>query len=119
MNLYSCRSVPEGYRITKHDLAFEPMQEGDRWCSYIVTNLTCTCPAGKRPSCKHRKMLGKFFERKHVDDGWFYNDANGMWHRNAAFVEPDAEILAVAPEPAPDPAPRSASGVPVGFIRRV
>ena len=97
MNLYNCVEEPGGgYRITKFDEAFNP--EG----SYSTTNATCTCPAGVRPTCRHRKMLPKFMERNHIGDGWFFNHDNAMWHR------PTFE----APEPA---APTS----PEPFRRRV
>ncbi len=39
--------------------------------SYLVTELACTCPAGVRPSCRHRKMLSRM--KSHLDDGWFYD----------------------------------------------
>jgi hypothetical protein len=78
MNLYNCRTIPNGgFRITKFDMNCVPIEGA----SYEVTNATCTCPAYRHATCKHRKMLAKFFERHHVDDGWFYNHDNGMWHR--------------------------------------
>lgn len=109
MNLYNCRAsiIPGGgFIVTKFDGDMNPL------IAYDVTNNTCTCPAGARPTCKHRKMLGKFFERKHVDDGWFYCAENGMWHR--PLNEPADEVK--HPRPA---IPAEPSVVPAGFKRRV
>lgn len=77
MSLYSCRAIPDGgYAMTKLDDDLNPE------ATYEVTNATCTCPAGPRPTCKHRgRLLTAFLLRNHVDDGWFLNDQNMMWHR--------------------------------------
>lgn len=82
MTLYSCHEIPgAGYAMHKFDNDLNP--EG----SYEVTNATCTCPAGVRPTCKHRsRLLPAFLLRKHIGDGWFLNDQNMMWHRPVSEV---------------------------------
>ena len=99
MNLYSCRDGRNGaYIITKFDMDMVPVDGA----SYSVTNATCTCPAGARPTCKHRRvLLPKFLQRGHIGDGWFYNEANGMWHRPVTLADiPDDMPITLAREPA-------------------
>ena len=119
MSLYSCRAIPDGgYAMTKLDDDLNPE------ATYEVTNATCTCPAGPRPTCKHRgRLLTAFLLRNHVDDGWFLNDLNMMWqrptvaydvHASGIMAEPlqivdDTKLLPTTPQ----------SGVPADFKRRV
>jgi hypothetical protein len=81
MTLYNLRSALDDYRITKFT------QDLDVESSYLLTRdelgaLQCECPAGVRPSCRHRQMLGCLLPL--VDTEWFWNyertqivDANG------------------------------------------
>lgn len=114
MSLYACREMPgAGYTLTKLDLDLNPE------AVYEVTNATCTCPAGPRPTCKHRsRLLPAFLLHKHVDDGWLLNDLNMMWHRPltedrvheiAEHVQACNEVLDLITE----------AQVPTGFRRRV
>lgn len=41
----------------------------------------CECPAGGRPSCKHRKMVPIFLAAKAVDTLQFYEYETQMWHQ--------------------------------------
>lgn len=81
MSLYNIRAAGDAFSISKFDddLNFE--------ASYVTTLATCTCPAGPRPTCRHRKMLGRMMN--HLGDGWFYNYKTQKWHRP---VEEPAEL---------------------------
>lgn len=98
-SLYNCKSLPpdQGFRIAKFDADFNCE------ASYETTNATCTCPAGVRPTCRHRKMLLEFYRTNRVDAPWFLDFDTLEWHRDPLAVE--FEAIVVAPEPKPfDPA---------------
>lgn len=77
------------YRITKFDEDLNPES------SYIVHNEVCECPAGVRPTCRHRVMLPIMLP--HVDTEWFYNYDNATWY-DAIGNEVDFELIgATAP----------------------
>lgn len=88
LNFYNCRFAPPGYRITKFDSEYNV--EG----TYLVQpregthGWTCECPAGHRPTCRHRDMLPKFIKDGHLDDGWFLRWDNRQWARP---VQPEAQ----------------------------
>lgn len=67
MSLYSYRST--GY-VTKFD------SDGNVEASYQVSPEACTCPAGHRPTCRHRQMLTFLFPI--ADTHWFYNFDRGI-----------------------------------------
>lgn len=82
--LYSCKSEIDHsdhttYRITKFD--------GDMnvESSYILTSQgsiadwACSCPAGVRPSCRHRDMLPKFIARGAVNTFWMFDFDRSGW----------------------------------------
>lgn len=81
--LYSCKSELdaegiERYRITKFD--------GDMnvESSYIIAigkswAMMCDCPAGVRPSCRHRDMLPKFIARGAVNTMWMFDFDRSGW----------------------------------------
>lgn len=70
--LYNCKHSGDQYRITKF-VDNEP--EG----SYLTTFDDCDCPAGVRPTCRHRQMLPKFISRGAVDTGWWFDFDRGGW----------------------------------------
>lgn len=74
--LYSCRHDGDQYRITKltHNLDVES--------SYLCTFDECECPAGVRPTCRHREMLPRFVERGAISTGWMYDYDRGGWVDN-------------------------------------
>lgn len=75
-NLYSARSGdPDQYRLTKFDSDYNPE------ITYSTSKSECDCPAGARPTCKHRKMVELFLAAKHIDDGWFLDWDTRMWRR--------------------------------------
>jgi hypothetical protein len=80
MTLYNLRSDADGFRITKFtsDLEVES--------SYITSHEACACPAGHRPTCRHRQMLPILLGRDgFLDSGMFYDFKSGQ------FLEPTAE----------------------------
>ena len=61
---------------------------------YIITKLTpdfvaeatynlslreCTCPAGHRPTCRHRQMLPTFLAAGHISDGYLLSWPLLVW----------------------------------------
>lgn len=73
--LYNCKHDGDQYRVTKFNDSFNVES------SYLCSIEECDCPAGHRPTCRHRTMLPKFIERGHIGDGWFYDhDRNGWVH---------------------------------------
>jgi hypothetical protein len=78
MTLYNLKSSDGAWRITKfdNDLNVES--------SYITSEMECECPAGSRPTCRHRQMLPKMLNVGAEDSGMFYDfDAD-------QFLEPMA-----------------------------
>jgi hypothetical protein len=73
MILYSIRRGPKGHQITKFDDDFNPA------ATYDVSVGACSCPAGPRPTCRHRKMLSRMLAK--VDTDEFYCYETQTWHR--------------------------------------
>jgi len=71
--LYNCRHDGDQYRITKFDDDMNPQG------SYLLSLEECECPAGVRPTCRHRQMLPKFISRQHVGDEWMFDFDRGGW----------------------------------------
>lgn len=90
MKLYNCKSAehPGAYIITKFDNHMEVES------SYLVSNGECACPRGHAHSCRHRDMLHKFRQYKHIDDGWFLDWDTRIWHEIALTQTVDEEIQA-------------------------
>jgi hypothetical protein len=70
MTLYNLRSALDDYRITKFDRDLNPES------SYLLGPddrgaIQCECPAGVRPSCRHRQMLPHLLPL--VDTEWFWD----------------------------------------------
>lgn len=76
-HLYSCKSDINQhgvtiYRITKFDADLNVES------SYLCDEGSCGCPAGERPSCRHRQMLPRFLARGAVNTMWMHDfDRNG------------------------------------------
>ena len=71
--LYLCRHAGDEYMITKMD------NLGNVESSYLCTQEECTCPAGVRPTCRHRQMLPKFLSREAVNTQWAFDYDRGGW----------------------------------------
>src|SRR6266436_3983515 len=93
MPLYNCRHAGDQYRITKFDSDMNPES------SYLCTLEECDCPAGVRPSCRHRQMLPKFIERSHVGDEWMFDFDRGGWVQGEAHWAQEEPAIADAQPP--------------------
>jgi hypothetical protein len=91
-SLYNCRHDGDQYRISKFDPDFNVES------SYLCTLTECECPAGHRPTCRHRQMLPRFLQREHVGDEWFYDFDRGGWVQGLAV---SMERTGETPETAP------------------
>lgn len=96
MTFYNLRSNPSGelpYTVTKFadDLEVES--------SYAVGRTVCECPAGHRPSCRHRDMLHILTTR--VDTAWFWCFETKRWEdpTGQAQVEETGEGVEADPLP--------------------
>jgi hypothetical protein len=65
-SIYSLRTEGHQYRITK-------FTDGEVEASYICTETECECPAGHRPSCRHRQMLPMMLANGILNTHWFYS----------------------------------------------
>ena len=68
--LYSLRTDGDQYRITK-------FTDGDVESSYLCTTHECECPAGVRPSCRHRQMLPQMLAHGLTNTHWFWDFDRG------------------------------------------
>ena len=75
MILYNCHTEGDQYRITKFN-------DGEPESSYICSPTECECPAGHRPSCRHRQMLPQMLAHRIQDSMWFMD-----WDRSGAIVD--------------------------------
>ena len=80
--LYNLRTEGDGYIITKHGEDMEVVSlyhmTSDPNYPGIQNAITCNCPQGAKPTCRHRKMFPMMLER--VDTGWFFDfDNTGQW----------------------------------------
>ncbi len=74
--LYNCHTDGDQYRITKFDSL------GNVESTYLCTVDECECPAGFRPSCRHRHMLPRFIAKEAVNSFWFYDYDRQGWMTN-------------------------------------
>lgn len=90
LTLYNLRADGDEWRITK-------FIDGEVEASYLTSHSECTCPAGSRPTCRHRQMLPDLLDRHMADsdlfwhfDGRFSCDINGVPARHTVeqTVEP-------------------------------
>lgn len=80
MILYSAKSTidAEGqaaYRITKFN-------DGEVESSYLTNGSQCDCPAGVRPTCRHRQMLPQMIADGIINTHWFLD-----WDGGKAIVD--------------------------------
>lgn len=73
--LYNCHTDGDNYRITKFN-------DGEVESSYLCSTTECQCPAGQRPTCRHRLMLPMFINREAVDTFWFLDWERKGWVSN-------------------------------------
>jgi hypothetical protein len=75
--LYSLRTEfgDMSYRITK-------FVDGEVEASYLTSEHACECPAGARPSCRHRQMLPQMLAHGIANTHWFMD-----WDRSGSIVD--------------------------------
>ena len=71
--LYNIKRGPHGYAIGKFD------RDLNLLAAYNTSTDYCSCPAGPRPTCRHRKMLPRVLSK--VDQPEFYCYETQTWHR--------------------------------------
>ncbi len=74
--LYNCHTDGDQYRITKFDSL------GNVESTYLCTVDECECPAGFRPTCRHRHMLPRFIAKDAVNSFYFYDYDRQGWVTN-------------------------------------
>src|SRR6266436_2303417 len=89
--LYNCHTDGDQYRITKFD------SFGNVESTYLCTIDECECPAGFRPTCRHRHMLPRFIAKEAVNSFWFYDYDRQGWVMNdyqghGPVYEPESTI---------------------------
>jgi hypothetical protein len=118
MTLYNIRSALDDFRITK----FTP--DLDVESSYLLSDtvdeagrrqLLCECPAGVRPSCRHRQMLPHLLPLVDTEYFWDFErslavDADGN-QRFTVVPEAESPLTPANDAPANIPPAKSAEGV--------
>ena len=67
MTLYNLKTDGDEYRITKFDNQLNVES------SYLLSLSECECPAGSRPTCRHRQMLPEMLAYDMANTGMFYD----------------------------------------------
>lgn len=75
--LYLLRGFADGFSITKFDDDYNPYDT----YGLSANGKECSCPAGSKPTCRHRKMLPLFQKHNHIGDGWFLVWETRQWAR--------------------------------------
>lgn len=85
MSLYNLRISGPDWIVTKFD------DDLNVESSYKILSggAVCECPAGHRPTCRHRQMLGQLMER--VDTAWFLDFDTRQW------VDPTGQAAGIGP----------------------
>lgn len=103
--IYSLRTEDERYRITK-------IVDGEVESSYLATEYECTCPAGPRPSCRHRQMIPEMIAMGICNTHWFWDfdihrvvDFSGELKSNLDALNELAAKRATLPSESTDEAP--------------
>jgi hypothetical protein len=69
----------QAYAVTKFDEDLNPLQSYTT-IEYTSGYLGCDCPGGRRPECRHRKMLPEFKKNAAIDKFIFLNFDTGKWY---------------------------------------
>lgn len=94
MSLYNLKTADGQFRITKftNDLDVES--------SYLLSESECACPAGSRPTCRHRQMLPKMLEVQAADSGLFYDFDSDKFFEPLGEGEPElTDVTSIIAEP--------------------
>lgn len=106
MSLYNLKHDGDQYRVTKFD------DDLNVESSYLMTATECTCPAGHRPTCRHRQMFSTLVQR--IGSSWMFDFDKIEWVGGVAgedtvrSTEDTASLL---------PAPRLVDEVAVSDIK--
>lgn len=105
--LYSLRTYVDikgdGWFITK-------FVDGEVEASYNLTHTECACPAGQRPSCRHRQMLPQMLAAGIVNTHWFWDFDLGRAVDFQGELKSNVDALnELAAMPAPLPQPKFTS----------
>lgn len=77
---YKIDSLGDGsYEVKKFDSDFNFVES--YYMSEVGHSIICGCPAGGRPTCRHRKMLRIFQAEEKIDTGWMYQFDKELWHK--------------------------------------
>ena len=106
-SLYSLRT--EGTKAAFQDHRTTKFVDGEVESSYLCTETECECPAGHRPSCRHRQMLPQMLAHGIANTHWFMDwdrsgsivDFNGASKRLYDELAAAAEIGNIEPKPLP------------------
>ena len=100
MTVYNCHTIDGAYHMTKFD------ENMDVEATYELSLTECACPAGVRPTCRHRKMLPLFMANDAIDTNKFYCYETHQWS-TVAGLDDEIEVTTIeaTPEPAPPPPP--------------
>ncbi len=99
--LYNCKHDGDQFRISKFN-----SEDMNVESSYLCTETECNCPAGVRPTCRHRSMLPKFIKRGYIGTEFFFDFDRGGWVQGAATPDtypPEGQMFLTSStaEPAP------------------
>ena len=77
---------------------------------FIKNRTADACPAGVRPTCRHRKMLPLFMANDAIDTNKFYCYETHQWSI-VGGLDDEIEVTTIeaTPEPAPLPPPPTES----------
>lgn len=113
---YNCKPSGDLYRITKFDADANP--EG----SYLTDGIECDCPAGVRPTCRHRQMLPLFRASNALNGEAFFNFDQGTWiggEESSSEIIPEIVLEVTSAEPHPTPAATPAPSHTSTGLRRI
>jgi hypothetical protein len=91
MPLYNAKSqMPSEFVVTKFD------DDLNVESSYLLLStpegLVCECPAGVRPSCRHRDMLPLFVKYNRVNSNWVLDwDGGKEWRQYVGPLDTEVE----------------------------
>lgn len=95
MSLYNAHGSGHTLQVTKFD------DDLNAEASYNVSDSTCDCPAGGRPTCRHRQMLPLL--RRRMNTAWFWNHDYERWEDPmGTYAGEEAEALE-NPSPTAEP----------------
>lgn len=85
MTLYNLKTDGDQYRITKftNDLDVES--------SYLLSLSECECPAGSRPTCRHRQMLPEMLAYDMANTNMFYDFETKVVLQSTVDEHPEVE----------------------------